>query len=78
MMHSGYKVVGFFVWLLSSIGALNWGLDAAGYNLFHMAFIRDTALAQAVPAIQYIIGFAGLFSLLMLVDSVVKGKHCCD
>lgn len=77
MFHSSpiHRFVGILVWLLTSIGAINWGLVAAGRNLFDLPFVVQNFSNFLVP-FQYIVGIAGLISLLMLLDAVVRGHHC--
>jgi len=53
-------------WLLTAIGALNWGLVPLGYDLFNLPFIRDNLAALQAP-LYYLIGLAGLYSLVLLL-----------
>jgi uncharacterized membrane protein YuzA (DUF378 family) len=77
MFHSSpiHRFVGILVWLITSIGAINWGLVAAGYNLFDTPFFQQN-LANFLVPFQYIVGIAGLISLLMLIDVVARGHRC--
>jgi len=68
------RVLGLVVWLLTAIGALNWGLEALGYNIFNMNFI-EMNLASAIMPLKYIIGIAGLISLLMLIEKLINHSH---
>jgi uncharacterized membrane protein YuzA (DUF378 family) len=69
------RVFGMVVWLLTSIGAINWGLDVLGYNIFNYPFFT-TSYPAIVEPLKYIIGFSGVVSLLMMIDVVLRGKHC--
>lgn len=61
------------VWLLTSIGAINWGLDVLGYNIFNHSFFMVSYPAIVEP-LKYVIGFSGVVSLLMMIDVILRGR----
>lgn len=73
------KVLGWLVWLFMFIGALNWGLDAFGWNLFTWnLFMVDPMtgtggmLAYLVQPVKIVVGASALISFFM----VLSGKSC--
>lgn len=73
LRHNGsMKFVHMSLWLLTSIGAINWGLKPLGYNLVEKLGAM-TSFAIIDP-IYYIIGVAGVLSLLMFFS--VCAKEC--
>jgi len=64
------KIICWIVWVLMVIGSINWGLVALGKSLFGMAFF-PTGLIMPV---QYLVGLAGLASLVMFF----MGMYCPD
>ena len=76
MMHSpAMKAVGTAIWIIVAIGAINWGLDALGYNIFNMPFVQMN-LTQFVYPFKLIIGAAGLLSLIMFTMHCMRGCTC--
>lgn len=72
------KFISLLAWFLTALGAINWGLEAAGYNLFETHFVMSN-MAHLIPTFQYIIGISGLISLLMLFDVIARhsrGESC--
>lgn len=70
------RALSMLVWLVTAIGALNWGLEAAGYGLFEMAFMHQH-FAQAIVPIKYIIGACGVISLLLYCKVIfMHDKNC--
>lgn len=69
------RVFGLVVWLFASIGAINWGLDAMGYNLFNYPFFAVSYPGLVMP-LKYVIGLAGVISLLMMIDALLRGHGC--
>jgi uncharacterized membrane protein YuzA (DUF378 family) len=59
---------GMIVWLLVVIGAVNWGLDAFGYNLFKMK--PFVTMPQLVMAIKVLVGIAGVISLIYFLNKL--------
>ena len=57
------KFLGPLVWIITAIGAINWGLDALGYNIFLMRPL------VSVPSFVYLfklfVGLTGIVSLAM-------------
>lgn len=75
-MHSPVmKAVGTAIWVIVAIGAINWGLDALGYNIFTTNFVQMN-LAQFIYPIKLIIGVAGLLSLVMFTMHCMRGCTC--
>jgi len=56
-------MLGKVTWLLTAIGALNWGLDALGLNIFYM--VPFTWMPGIIRPFQLFVGVAGLISLYM-------------
>lgn len=63
-----YDFFGKGVWLLIIIGALNWGLDAFGYNLFKMP--PFVSMPQVVKVIKLLVGLAGIISLVFFLQKI--------
>jgi len=63
------KIICWIVWVLMVVGAINWGLDAMGKSLFLLPVLKDLA-----PIIKYLVGIAGLVSLVMFF----MGMYCPD
>lgn len=61
--------LGMLVWLLVIIGALNWGLDAFGYNLFKMP--PFVTMPKVVMGIKVLVGIAGVMSLIHFVGKLL-------
>jgi len=57
------KLLENITWLVTAIGALNWGLEAIGFNIFY------TRLFYMIPGVVFpfklLVGVAGIYSLLM-------------
>ncbi|MFA6066494.1 MAG: hypothetical protein WC707_04935 [Candidatus Babeliaceae bacterium] len=71
------RIIGVLVWLVTAIGALNWGLEAYGYNLFHLHFV-ETNLAHLVTPFKYIVGVCGALSIAMLVEKLINHDEKCN
>lgn len=63
MHFPGSKVIGMIVWLITALGAINWGLVPMGHDIFGMAFMQN--MASLIKPLQYIIGVSGVVSLVM-------------
>ncbi len=74
-MKSSTQMLGMACWALCSIGALNWGLDAMGQNLFHLGIFQYQLAGMVVP-LKYLIGLCGAYSLVQYVQAVMSGKGC--
>lgn len=76
MMHKipGFHLVSMVVWFLTSVGAINWGLKPLGYNLID--HVEKFAPALVNPA-YYLIGVAGVISLIMFFAAVADPKCKC-
>ena len=70
------RFLGLIVWLVTAIGALNWGLDALGYNLFHIHFV-EMHLAHFMEPFKYIVGVCGALSIIMLVEKIINHDPKC-
>lgn len=66
-------LLGKVTWILTALGALNWGLLPLGLDLFNLPFIRDNLGGLQVP-FYYLIGAAGLYSLV----SFFTCRKSCD
>lgn len=62
MKSPAMKWVGKIVWVLTALGAINIGLVPMGYN-----FLLSPTLAGVAVPLHYLIGVAGVVSLVMLV-----------
>ena len=74
MCHSPLgKTVGSLVWLLTSLGAIHLGLIGLGINVWNLAFVQNNLSCLVQPA-HWVIGVAGVISLVMLVSKL--GQDC--
>ena len=62
-------------WLITGLSALNTGLMQFGMNM--MSFV-SSSLPWLVTPLAYIVGLAGLISLLLFLKSVASGGKCCE
>lgn len=70
------RALSMLVWLVTAIGALNWGLEAAGYGIFEMPFVH-MHFANAIVPLKYIIGACGVISLLLYFKVIfMHDKNC--
>ena len=77
-MHGGNKVVTALVWLLTAIGAIHLGLIGLGYNLWEQSLIQNTEfLRKLVVPLHWLIGIAGVLSLIFYIQWVASGCHEC-
>jgi len=58
------KMIGWLIWVLMVVGAINWGLVAMGMGLFEMRIFYFT-FPWLVRPVQLLVGLAGLSSLVM-------------
>ncbi len=70
------KAIGFFVWLVTSLGAIYWGMQAIGYDFFQLSFIQSN-LGSFVEPFKYLIGICGVISLIMLFMACTSKDACC-
>ncbi|MCK5633065.1 DUF378 domain-containing protein [bacterium] len=63
--------MGKLVWILTAIGAINWGLAALGFGLFQLPPLN--AMPGLVKLVQYFVGISGIASLYMFFTQ----KSCC-
>lgn len=64
---------GMLIWLLASIGAINWGLDAYGYNIFMLKPLVD--MPQLVMITKVLVGISGIVSIILFFGSLFS-KPC--
>jgi len=69
---SGGKVFGLIVWILTALGSINLGLIPAGKSFFQ-AFVKEGAASPLFAPFHYIIGIAGLISLIMFIQVLRTG-----
>lgn len=75
LMHSPVmRIVNMATWLLTSIGAINWGLEALGYNIFDFNFVQ-TNLMMLVNPFKIVVGIAGVLTLVHF-GMHCSAKHC--
>ncbi len=67
------KLVGNVVWLITALASIHIGLMALGYNVLDMAHI-----SQFSRTIDYVIGVAGVISLLMMIMWLGSGCSSCE
>lgn len=68
--------IGMLVWLLASIGAINWGLEAYNYSIFTLAPLAT--MPEVVMAIKVLVGISGIISLVLFVGSLFSRHSCTD
>lgn len=68
-------IVGLVVWVITALAALEVGLEHFGWGLRGM--VTNHAPWLAVPLV-YIVGVAGVISLLLAIKAIASGEHCCD
>lgn len=56
-------------WLITALGAIHLGLVALGYDIFTHSLFATTLHGWVVP-IHYVIGIAGIFSLVMYFSAM--------
>jgi len=61
------KVVSLVTWTITALASLNVGLARLGFDLLGMVNLAGN------PVVDYIVGGAGLISVLMLVHYLVNG-----
>ncbi len=69
------RLIANLTWLITSLGAIHLGLVALGYDIFTTTFFLTTAHSWVMP-IHYVVGVAGLMSLLMYFYMMTCS--CCD
>ena len=62
------KLIEMISWFLVSIGSINWGLDAMGYNLFYTRIFM--MMPAVITPLKYLIGIAGIISLVLFFMKV--------
>jgi uncharacterized membrane protein YuzA (DUF378 family) len=64
MKYPGSRVIGRVVWLITALAAINVGSAALGYDFFMLEFVQ-TSMMSIIKPLMYVIGVAGVISLLM-------------
>ncbi len=59
-------------WVISALGAINWGLLALKFDIFE----RLQMLSNLRMPLLYIVGIAGVISLIGWIQHVIKGCEC--
>lgn len=78
-MHCGPKFLTAIVWLLVSLGAIHLGLIALGFDILQQPFIQNSdMLRQVVVPLHWLIGAAGVWSLILYAQWVMGGCHECN
>ena len=69
------KTVGMLSWVITALTAIHVGLCPLGYNLLRTEMMQMRFPALVAP-VQYLVGLAGLVSLLMLVMAWTQKCTC--
>jgi uncharacterized membrane protein YuzA (DUF378 family) len=64
MKYPGSRVIGRVVWLVTALAAINIGAAALGYDFFALDFMQ-TSMVTFIKPLMYVIGVAGVISLIM-------------
>lgn len=76
MMHSpAAKIVCKIAWGITALNAINTGLMPMGYDFFRSDFVM-MHMASMINGMYYLVGIAGVISLVSLVMCCMKGEHC--
>ena len=76
MMHSPIaKIICKVSWIITALAAINTGLMPMNYDFFRSEFVMMN-LSNAINGMYYIIGIAGVISLLSLIMHCMKGDFC--
>ncbi len=70
------KIIGTIVWLLTAIGAINWGLTAMGWGLFQFKLFMVT-MPWLIKPTMYVVGLAGVLSVVMFFTGMFKDCESC-
>jgi len=65
------NIVTWLVWILMVVGSVNWGLDAMGMSLFTLPVLSNLQVL-----IKYLVGLAGVTSLVMYFMGM-HSPDCC-
>lgn len=71
-----FRILGVISWLITALAAINIGLMPFGYDFFKLPIIQNN-LAQVITPAFYIIGVAGVISLLLFFMSLAAGGCMC-
>lgn len=66
------KWLGCITWLITSLAALNIGLNIFGWGIASWAFVYNN-LSWALQPTAYIVGLAGLISFIMWIKDTMEG-----
>ena len=71
-----WKLFDNVIWIITALGSIHLGLISIGYSIFSRPIFMTTLSGLIIP-IHYIIGLAGLISLLMFFWSCsAYGEKC--
>jgi uncharacterized membrane protein YuzA (DUF378 family) len=74
--HSPFgKIVGLIAWLITALAAINVGLMPVGYDFFKLPFVQNNLQSLIVP-LYYLIGVAGVISLVGFFIVLTSESHC--
>jgi len=69
------RTVGMLSWVITALASIHVGLCPLGYNLFKTEMMRMSFPALIAP-LHYLVGLAGLVSLLMLCMAWTQKCSC--
>lgn len=76
-MHCGNKLVTMCVWLITALAAIHLGLIGLGIDIWQHPIVQDHEfLRKAIIPIHWIIGLAGVWSLISYVQWAMSGYEC--
>lgn len=74
MHNSLAKILGLVAWVVTALAAINVGLLPFGYDFFKLPFVQNN-IPQLVTPLYYLIGVAGVVSLVLFFMACTSG--CC-
>ena len=70
------KLLSLLTWLITGLSAVNEGAKLFGYDFYALGFMQSHP--QAALYTHYVVGAAGVFSILMLLHACVSSVcGCC-
>lgn len=69
------KLVGHVVWVLTSVAAINVGLEPFGFDVWSYVPAAPEMLPMLV---KYVVGASGVVSLVLFVMGCMSGNHGCS
>lgn len=70
------KFVCMLTWLVTALFALNELTKHFGFDFYNLEFMKTNP--HAVMILSYVVGVAGLISLVKFVMHVTCRHHCCE